>query len=58
MDEDYRYTDKHSERRDKKLSQRSKQKAMRGDRSVFLAQEMIVKRGKHAKERYYPEGDT
>jgi hypothetical protein len=43
--------DTHANYRDRKLEKRSRQKLMRGNRSIYELQKAIVKRGKHDQHR-------
>jgi hypothetical protein len=43
--------DKHADKRDRLRDKRRKDKAMRGDRKVFIIQEMLGKRAKQAREK-------
>lgn len=43
------HTDRHANARDRKREKARTSKAMRGNRSVFVIQDTIIKRGKAAK---------
>jgi hypothetical protein len=50
VDKDYsQYQDRHSTYRDRKLEKRSRQKLLRGNRSIFEVEKAIVKRGRDAR---------